>query len=62
LGVSTLFIWKRYDPYFPVSQARRAAKLIPGARMEVLPGYGHAPNKQNSEAFNRLLLDFLSRD
>jgi len=44
-----------------VSLARRAVKLIPGARLEVLPGYGHAPHGQNSEAFNRLLLDFLAR-
>jgi pimeloyl-ACP methyl ester carboxylesterase len=59
LGVSTLLIWKRRDPYFPVSLARRAVKLIPKARLEVFPGYGHAPATQNSEAFNRRLLEFL---
>jgi pimeloyl-ACP methyl ester carboxylesterase len=61
LGVATLLIWKRYDPYLPLSLARRAEKLIPGARLEVLPGYGHAPHGQNSAAFNRLLRDFLSQ-
>lgn len=58
----TLLIWKRHDPYLPVSLARRAEKLIPGSRLEVLPGYGHAPHQQNSEAFNRILLDFLSAE
>jgi pimeloyl-ACP methyl ester carboxylesterase len=62
LRSATLLIWKRYDPYMPVSLARRALELIPGARLEVLPGYGHAPHGQNSAAFNRLLLDFLSQD
>jgi 4,5:9,10-diseco-3-hydroxy-5,9,17-trioxoandrosta-1(10),2-diene-4-oate hydrolase len=62
LRTSTLLIWKRHDPYFPVSLARRAVQLIPGARLEVLPGFGHAPNKQNINAFTRVLLDFLGRD
>jgi len=62
LRASTLLIWKRHDPYMPVSLARRAEKLIPGARLEVLPGFGHAPNKQNINAFTRVLLDFLGRD
>lgn len=62
LKTPTLLIWKRYDPYLPVSLARQAVKLIAGARLEILPGFGHAPNKQDSEAFTRLLLDFLSQD
>lgn len=62
LTAPTLLIWKRYDPYLPLSLARRAEKLIPGARLEVMPGYGHAPHKQNNAAFNRLLLDFLDSE
>jgi pimeloyl-ACP methyl ester carboxylesterase len=62
LRISTLLIWKRHDPYLPVSLARRAVKLIPRARLEVLPGFGHAPNKQDTDAFTRLLLDFLDSD
>jgi pimeloyl-ACP methyl ester carboxylesterase len=54
-----LLVWQRFDPYFPVPSARRAVKLIPGAKLEVFPGFGHAPNKQHNERFNRLLLDFL---
>jgi pimeloyl-ACP methyl ester carboxylesterase len=59
LKTPTLIVWKRGDPYMPVKLARRAQKLIPGARLIVLPGYGHAPNKQNRETFNRLLVEFL---
>ena len=59
LSVPTLIIWKRYDPYLPLAQARRAGELIPEARLVVLPGYGHAPHEQNREAFRKLLEDFM---
>jgi len=55
----TLLIWKQFDPYMPLSIARRAEELIPGAKLAVISGYGHAPHQQNSDAFNRILLDFL---
>ena len=62
LKTPTLLIWKRHDPYLPVSIARKAVKLIPDARLAVLPGFGHAPHEQNAAEFNRLLLDFLDAD
>jgi len=62
LAAPTLLVWKSHDPYLPLSNARRAEKLIPDSRLEILPGYGHAPHQQNSEAFNRLLQDFLDSD
>ena len=62
LRVPTLIIWKRYDPYFPLSLAIRARELIPGARLAVFPGYGHAPHKQKGDSFNRLLMSFLDSD
>jgi pimeloyl-ACP methyl ester carboxylesterase len=58
----TLIIWKRRDPYFPLSLAYRAAVRLPRARLVVLPGYGHAPPRQNSAEFNRLLQEFLDQD
>jgi pimeloyl-ACP methyl ester carboxylesterase len=58
----TLIIWKRYDPYLPLTIARRAQALIPGANLAVLPGYGHAPHEQNKNSFTSLLLDFLDHD
>jgi pimeloyl-ACP methyl ester carboxylesterase len=62
LRMPTLLVWKRFDPYMPLSIARRAEELIPGAKLAVLPGYGHAPHQHNSDAFNRILLDFLDQD
>jgi pimeloyl-ACP methyl ester carboxylesterase len=59
LKTPTLIVWKRCDPYMPLKIARRAARLIPGSKLVVLPGYGHAPNKEDREAFNKILVDFL---
>jgi pimeloyl-ACP methyl ester carboxylesterase len=62
LKTPTLLVWKRYDPYLPVTIARRAEKVIPGARLVVIPGFGHAPNKQNRQAFNQLMVEFLDHE
>jgi pimeloyl-ACP methyl ester carboxylesterase len=62
LRIPTLLIWKRHDIYLPLAIARQAEKLIPDAKLAVLPGFGHAPHGQNKEAFNNLLLDFLGHD
>jgi proline iminopeptidase len=61
LKVPTLLVWKESDPYMPLSQGRRAEELIPGARLVVVPGFGHAPHKDNPEMFNDLLLEYLER-
>lgn len=55
----TLIIWKRRDPYLPVANAHRAVTLIPDARLELLPGIGHAPHQSNADAFNRIVGEFL---
>ncbi len=36
LRMPTLLVWKRFDPYMPLSIARRAEELIPGAKLAVL--------------------------
>jgi len=59
LKTPTLIVWKRCDPYMPLKIARRAARLIPGSKLVVFPGYGHAPNKEDPEEFNKILVDFL---
>ncbi len=55
----TLIVWKRYDLYLPLASALRAKGLIPGARLAVLPGFGHAPHRENRGVFHNLLLSFL---
>ncbi len=60
LQVPTLIVWKHWEPYFPLTMAARAQRLIPKARLVIVPGYGHAPHKQRESPFSRLLLDFLN--
>jgi pimeloyl-ACP methyl ester carboxylesterase len=60
LKVPTLLIWKSLDPYMPLKLAQRAVKLIPGAKLKVLEGYGHAPHQQKDHnEFIRILGEFL---
>ena len=56
----TLLIWGEDEAFFPVSHGERAARLIPGARMEVIPGAGHLPFMEKPEIFCRLVAKFLT--
>lgn len=47
------------DLIVPPRYSRQLAGLIPHARLEVLPGVGHAPVVEDPRRFNRLLGDFL---
>ena len=58
--VPTLLIWGEDEAFFPVSHGERAARLIPGARMEVIPGAGHLPFMEKPEIFCRLVAKFLT--
>ena len=59
LRVPTLLIWRQRDPYLPLDNARRAVDLIPDARLEIMPGLGHAPHRTYADAFYRLVREFL---
>jgi 2-succinyl-6-hydroxy-2,4-cyclohexadiene-1-carboxylate synthase len=41
-------------------RARAIAAEIPGARLEIMEGIGHAPHREAPRRFRRLLLDFLA--
>jgi len=56
----TLVIWGQKDIYLPVEQARRTYRLLPDARLEVFPSCGHAPHRENPEAFKKAILQFLA--
>jgi len=61
IKIPTMLIWKKTDPYVPLKQAQKALKLIPGARLEVIDGYGHAPHQQeDNSVFIRLMEEFLA--
>lgn len=55
----SLVIWGEEDDVTPLPHAQQIADLIPGARLETIPGAAHISNLDKPEAFNRLLADFL---
>ena len=55
----TLVLWTSDDPTADVTEGRRIASMIPGARLEVMAGCGHWPQYEDAKTFNRLHIDFL---
>jgi 2-hydroxy-6-oxonona-2,4-dienedioate hydrolase len=55
----TLVLWTSDDPTADVTEGRRMASMVPGARFEVMQGCGHWPQYEDAKTFNRLHLDFL---
>ncbi|GAA2404310.1 alpha/beta fold hydrolase [Streptomyces glaucosporus] len=53
--------WSGLDLMTPPYQARRAARLLPGARRVVLRGCGHSPMPDTPERVARLLLSATGR-
>ena len=56
----TLVIVGRDDVGTPPAMAEAIAAAIPGARLAVIPEASHLSNIEQADAFNRLLLDFLT--
>ena len=59
IRVPTLVIVGELDEPFRGASDYMSAK-IPGARLELIAGAGHAANIDNPDAFNRVLIDFLA--
>jgi 4,5:9,10-diseco-3-hydroxy-5,9,17-trioxoandrosta-1(10),2-diene-4-oate hydrolase len=57
----TLVVWGERDRVFPVRHGEHAARLIPDARLEVIPGAGHLSVWDAPERANDLLAGFLNR-
>lgn len=57
--VPTLVIVGAEDGGTPPAMSREIAAAIPGARLEIIPDASHLSNIEQTEIFNRLLLDFL---
>jgi pimeloyl-ACP methyl ester carboxylesterase len=55
----TLLIWGSEDRVAPMRTAQLAAALIPGARLELVPGAAHVPMAEAPARFNALLLEHL---
>ena len=56
----TLIVWGDRDPMIPVEHGRSAHRAMPGSRLEIFPGAGHLPHRDQPWRFVRLLLDFVS--
>jgi pimeloyl-ACP methyl ester carboxylesterase len=59
IAVPILFVWGDREPYGPVDVARRAAALMPDARVEVIAGGWHHPWLADAPAAAQALRDFL---
>lgn len=55
----TLAIWGERDRIFPVAGAARLRFAFPLGKRVILPGAGHLPHVENTEAIADLYLDFL---
>ncbi len=55
----TLIVWGARDRMIPVSHAHAAHAAIPGSRLEIFPGAGHFPQRDDPERFVTVLHDFI---
>jgi pimeloyl-ACP methyl ester carboxylesterase len=60
IRVPTLVIWGQDDTWIPQSHGERLAKLIPGAKLELMPEAGHFIMDDAPEAVAGLLGQFLT--
>lgn len=56
----TLIIWGEQDRVFPFKHAYNGKEKIPGSTLRTFPDCGHIPFFEQPEAFNKLVLDFLT--
>ena len=61
-GVPTLLMWGVKDPAVYFSSMEPLARYFPNAERVVFQGVGHLPYEECPEAFNRALINFLTRD
>jgi abhydrolase domain-containing protein 6 len=57
----TLVIWGREDQVNALEMGEATARGIPGARLIVYDGVGHAPPHEHTEQFNRDVIEFLTK-
>lgn len=60
VAVPTRLIWGDRDTITPLAQGQELERLIPGAKLTVLPGLGHVPQVEDGAAFRPALEAALS--
>jgi 3-oxoadipate enol-lactonase len=58
IRIPTLVVGGTRDVLTPPFEAKRMAKLIPGARLELIADGGHMLMLERTEVINRLIADF----
>jgi len=54
-----LFLWAERDKHFPVAHAEKLAEIVPGAKLEIVPGAGHWMALNLAEEVSTHILRFL---
>jgi 3-oxoadipate enol-lactonase len=59
--IPTLLIVGKEDAIFPPEVIAEVQKVIPGSRMEVVPGAAHSAHFEQAEIFNKLLTELFAQ-
>lgn len=59
LALPVLLVWGAQDRFTPLVHAQRALRMLPDARLSVIPDAGHSPNWETPEALLSALHAFL---
>jgi pimeloyl-ACP methyl ester carboxylesterase len=60
IDVPTLLLWGEHDVRSPLSVARAFEAAIPGARLRIIRGAGHAAHLEQPEAFTAVVRDWVA--
>ena len=60
IACPTLFVHGTRDALVPARASRRAARLVPGARLALIEGAGHLPMRERPDAFHDVVRGFLA--
>jgi pimeloyl-ACP methyl ester carboxylesterase len=61
IQVPTLVVWGAEDKLLPAGYAAEYGRLIPRARVEIVPQCGHLPHIEQPQAFTRLFRAFTAQ-
>lgn len=59
IGVPALVVCGQEDKVTPPPLSEKLASLIPGAKLELIPGAGHISNLERPAEFNRIVEEFI---
>lgn len=60
IACPTLVLWGECDPHFPTAHAERLHALVPGSRLQILPGAGHWMAWSRAEDVAGAILAFMA--